>query len=219
MSESRRTDVHILLSQIWDSPHLEARLPYLYSPGRGWPVIPPDIAFLFRRFYEAQGYGGGDLNPPPRPGGPVCDASMNKFETDRIKKPPPTVPSIFAFVFVAEQAWTGRDESHATTEGQSASPPRKKTPIWAHDQASTTVRQSRTRQCWAPHPEERTIPPPTTTAGPRQSFNLGSESSGTRDCGGTHTALTKLSYFTTGGLPPISSSWRQAPNTHDETFF
>jgi hypothetical protein len=26
-------------------------------------------------------------------------------------------------------------------------------------------------------------------------------------------------YFTTGGLPPISSSWRQTLETHDQIFF
>jgi hypothetical protein len=36
-SESRRTLDHILLSQIWDSPNLESRSPYLYPPGTGWP--------------------------------------------------------------------------------------------------------------------------------------------------------------------------------------
>jgi hypothetical protein len=46
------------------------------------------------------------------------------------KTPPPIVPLLFAFVFVAEQAWTGRVESHVTTDGQSASPPLNKAHIW-----------------------------------------------------------------------------------------
>jgi hypothetical protein len=40
------------------------------------------------------------------------------------------VPPLFAFVFVAAQAWTDRVESHFTTDSQSASPPLKKVPIW-----------------------------------------------------------------------------------------
>jgi hypothetical protein len=36
-SESRGNHDHILLSQIRDSPKMEARIPYLYIPGTGWP--------------------------------------------------------------------------------------------------------------------------------------------------------------------------------------
>jgi hypothetical protein len=36
-SESRGTHDHILLPQIRDSPNLEARSPYLYIEGTGWP--------------------------------------------------------------------------------------------------------------------------------------------------------------------------------------
>jgi hypothetical protein len=37
-SESRGTHDDILLSQIRDSPNLEARSLYLYPPGTGWPI-------------------------------------------------------------------------------------------------------------------------------------------------------------------------------------
>jgi hypothetical protein len=40
-SESRRTHDHIVLSQIRDSPNLEARSPHLYPPGTGWPSYTP----------------------------------------------------------------------------------------------------------------------------------------------------------------------------------
>jgi hypothetical protein len=40
-SESRRTHDHILLSQIRDSPNLEARSQYSYRPGTGWPSYTP----------------------------------------------------------------------------------------------------------------------------------------------------------------------------------
>jgi hypothetical protein len=47
------------------------------------------------------------------------------------KTPPPTVSPLFALVFVAAQARTGRVEFHVTTDGQSASPPRNNAPVWS----------------------------------------------------------------------------------------
>jgi hypothetical protein len=40
-SESRETHDHILVSRIRDSSNLEARSPYLYPPGIGWPGYNP----------------------------------------------------------------------------------------------------------------------------------------------------------------------------------
>jgi hypothetical protein len=53
-SESRRTDDHILLSQIGDSPKLELGSPYLYPPRTGWLSYTPalgsiSVAFTARR--------------------------------------------------------------------------------------------------------------------------------------------------------------------------
>jgi hypothetical protein len=39
---------------------------------QGGLVIHPGTEFPFRRFYDSQGYGGGDSNPLLHPGGPVC---------------------------------------------------------------------------------------------------------------------------------------------------
>jgi hypothetical protein len=84
-SESRKTHDHILLSQIRDSPKLEPRSPYLYPPRTGWLSYTLRTGFFFRRFHDSQVYGGGNLNPPPHPVGPVCCAVMHKFEADGIK--------------------------------------------------------------------------------------------------------------------------------------
>jgi hypothetical protein len=83
--ESRRTHDHILLSQIRDSPKLELRSPHLYPQEQGGSVIAPGTGFPFHRFHDSQGYGGGNSNPPPHPGGPVCYALKYTFEVDRIQ--------------------------------------------------------------------------------------------------------------------------------------
>jgi hypothetical protein len=84
-SESHWAHDHILLSQIRDSPKLELRSPYLYPPRTGWLSYTPGIGLPLRRFHDSQGYGGGNSNPPPHPGGPVCYALTHKFEADQIK--------------------------------------------------------------------------------------------------------------------------------------
>jgi hypothetical protein len=57
-SESGGTYVRILLSQIRDSPKLEA--PYFHPPGTGWPNYTPQaLNSLFFPSYDSQGYGGG----------------------------------------------------------------------------------------------------------------------------------------------------------------
>jgi hypothetical protein len=50
-SESHRTYDHILLSQIWDSSHLEGHVPIF--------TYPQTLGSLFVAFYDSQGYGGG----------------------------------------------------------------------------------------------------------------------------------------------------------------
>jgi hypothetical protein len=60
--------------------------PRIYIPQEeGGPVIPPGTGFPFRRFHDSQGYGGGNSNPPPHSGGPICCALMHKFEADGIQ--------------------------------------------------------------------------------------------------------------------------------------
>jgi hypothetical protein len=102
-SESCRTCDRILLTPIPDSPNVEARSRYLH-----YPVIPQALGSLSIAFYDSHGYGGGDSNLPPHPGGPVCYPLTHKFEADRIQNTAPAVPPLFAFVFVAAQAWTGQ---------------------------------------------------------------------------------------------------------------
>jgi hypothetical protein len=105
--------------------------PRVYIPQKqGGPVIPQALCSLSVAFYNPQGYGGGDSNPSPHPGGTVCYAFTHKSMRTEYKTPPPIVPPLFAFVFFAAQARIDRVESHVTTDGQSASPPVKKALIW-----------------------------------------------------------------------------------------
>jgi hypothetical protein len=56
---------------------------------------------------------------------------INSRRTEYKTPPPPPQWCLnFAFVFVTTQAWTGPVESHVTTDGQSASQPLNKAPIW-----------------------------------------------------------------------------------------
>jgi hypothetical protein len=82
---------------------------------------------------------------------------------------PPTVPPLFAFVFIVAQAWIGRVESHVTTDRQSDSPPRNKAPIWdLRPEFHHCQTVAGTLMCGDPA-NERTGPPPLNAAGPRQS--------------------------------------------------
>jgi hypothetical protein len=54
-SESRGTHDRVLLSQIQDSPNLEARSQYLYPQEQSGPVIPPGTGFPFRRLLRFAG--------------------------------------------------------------------------------------------------------------------------------------------------------------------
>jgi hypothetical protein len=168
-SKSCRTQNHILLSQIWGSPNLEAKSPYLYPPGTGWPNYNPRHWSLSVAFYDSQGYSEGDLNPPPHPWGqsamPWC---INSGWTE-YKTPPPTVSPLFAFLFIDVEAWTGRVESHVTSDGQLARPLRNKAPIWSprrdfHHYQTVAGTQI---QC-APPTNERMGLPPTTASFPRK---------------------------------------------------
>jgi hypothetical protein len=59
-SKSRRTHVHILLSQIRDSPNLESQVPVFISPrNRVAQLYPEALGSLFVAPYDSQGYGGG----------------------------------------------------------------------------------------------------------------------------------------------------------------
>jgi hypothetical protein len=59
-SEPRGTNVHILLSQIRDSPNLEGQVPVFLSP-RNWVahLYPQALGSLFVASYNSQGSGGG----------------------------------------------------------------------------------------------------------------------------------------------------------------
>jgi hypothetical protein len=86
-SESRRPHDHVLLSQIRDSlPQPRTQVPVFISPrNRVTQLCPPVLGSLSVAFYDSQGYGGGNSNPPPHPGGPVCYALTHKFEGNRIQ--------------------------------------------------------------------------------------------------------------------------------------
>jgi hypothetical protein len=71
-SEFGRTHDHIVLSQIRDYPPPGAPRPVFISPrNRVAQLYPPALGSLSVAFYYSQGYGGGNLNPPPYSGGSV----------------------------------------------------------------------------------------------------------------------------------------------------
>jgi hypothetical protein len=118
-------------------PQPGGQVPLFISPrNRVAHLHPQALGSLSVAFYDSQGYGGRDSNPPPHTGRPIGYALTHKFEANRIKTPPPTVPPLFAFVFVAAQAWACRVKSSRVScydrrsVGQSTSPPRNKVSIW-----------------------------------------------------------------------------------------
>jgi hypothetical protein len=149
-------------------PHLGGQFALFISHrNRVAQLYPQALGSLSVVFHDSQGYGGGDSKSPPRPGRPVCYPLTHKIEADRIQNTAPTVPPLFAFVFVAAQARTGQVESHITTDGQLASPPRNKAPIWG-PLPDFHHCQTVAGPPMLPPPDQRMGPPPTTAAGPRQ---------------------------------------------------
>jgi hypothetical protein len=120
------------------------------------------------------------------------------------KTPPPLVPPLSAFVFVAVQTWPGRVEPHVTTDDQSASLPQNKAPIWSprpdfhHCQwvTGTLIRPLPPRTwAWVRRPQPL---PALASAG-----NLGSESRGTRH----HTPSSQIRDFPLRRLPRLAGPW------------
>jgi hypothetical protein len=71
---------HSLLSQIRDSPNLEGQVPVFISPrNRVAQLYPQALGSLSVAYYDSQGYGGDNSDPPPHPGGTVCYALTHKF--------------------------------------------------------------------------------------------------------------------------------------------
>jgi hypothetical protein len=59
-SESRRTQDHILVSQIRDSSNLKGRFPvFIFPRNRVALLYPKALGSLFVALYDSQGYGGG----------------------------------------------------------------------------------------------------------------------------------------------------------------
>jgi hypothetical protein len=190
-------------------PTWRARFPYLYYPVTGWPSYTPR-----------------NWNPFPSPfrtrrdtvevirsllhtleGQSAIPWRINSRRAE-YKTPPPTVPPLFAFVFVAGQAWTGRVESHVTTGGQSASPPRNKAPIWGsrpdfhHCQRLTgTLIRPPPPRTWGRVRRPKPLPALACAV------NLGSESRGTRD----HTPPSQIRDFPFRRFPgPAGPRWRHS---------
>jgi hypothetical protein len=53
------------------------------------------LGSLSAAFYDLQGYGGGEFNPPPHPGVLVCYALTHKIKADRIQNTAPNSASTF----------------------------------------------------------------------------------------------------------------------------
>jgi hypothetical protein len=87
------------------------QVPVFISPRNMVALLYPQaLGSLAVAFYDSQGYGGGDSNPPPHPGGPVCCPLTHKFETDRIQNTAPNSASNFC-VYIRCRAgmnWSSR---------------------------------------------------------------------------------------------------------------
>jgi hypothetical protein len=129
------------------------------------------------------------------------------------KTPPPTVPPLFAFVFVAAQARTGQVESsqvesHVKTDGQSASPPLNKAPLCGprpdfHHSQTVAGKPMR----GGPHLTRGRIRRPHPLPAIASAVTLGSESRGTRD----HTPPFHIRDFPLHRLPRLAGPrWRHS---------
>jgi hypothetical protein len=77
-------------------PQPEGQVPVLISPRKRMAQLYPQaLGSLSVAFYDSQGYGGGDSNQPPHPGGQVCYALSHKFEADWIQNTAPNSASTF----------------------------------------------------------------------------------------------------------------------------
>jgi hypothetical protein len=101
-SESCRTHDHTLLSQLRDSPNLEARFPYLYSPGTVWPSYTPRHWVPFPSPITTRKATVEVIRTCLHTLDGQSDMTLRKFKVDR--RPPRIVPPLFAFVFIATQA-------------------------------------------------------------------------------------------------------------------
>jgi hypothetical protein len=151
--ESRMIHDHSLLSHIRDSPNLEARSPYLYPSGTGWPRAL-------------------DLFPSPFT---TCRVRVEAIRTllhtlegqsasldEKIRGGPnskhrPQQCLHFWRSYSLPQVWTGRVESSLMLRPTVSRPvgPERKHPSGAHDQISTPDWQPRARRCGAPPPRPR----------------------------------------------------------------
>jgi hypothetical protein len=188
-------------TQIQDFPNMEAMSPYLYPPEQHGRVIPQALGSLSIALYDLQGYGGGDLNPPPHSGGPVCYSLMHKFEAEQIKNTAPNSASTFCVRIRCRTSmnWLSRVSCYdRRSAGQSA--PEQSTHL-----GPTTILPPPSRQSKPP-------PPPLTRGRVRlpqplpalsSTVNLVSESHGTRD----HTPLSQIRDFPLHRLPRPTRPW------------
>jgi hypothetical protein len=166
-SECYRPQDHILLSQIRDSANLEGQVTVFMSPSDRVAQLYPRHCVPFP-----------SPSTPRRAAVDVIQTSLHNLKGQSVmswrinsrrtecKIPPTTLPLLFAFVFVAAQAWTGRVDSHTTTDCRSVSQSRNKAAIWGSRHHCRTVAGL---FMWGAKSEEGTGPSLTTFAGPRQS--------------------------------------------------
>jgi hypothetical protein len=166
-SGSRGTHVHILLSQIRDSPNLEAQVSVKYIPQeQDYPVIPPDTGFPFCRLLGLAGLRWRYLTPPP----PVPNFRVQSYFTTGGL---PIINSSWR-----EAPWDSRPELYFPSDKIKVKVILRPTVIrpaslivkhwsWAYDQIFISVRQLQVCVCGALS-DERTGLPFTVAAGPRQ---------------------------------------------------
>jgi hypothetical protein len=153
----------------FETPPTWSTGPRVYIPQKqGGSVIPQAMRSLSVAFYDSQGYGGGDSNPPPHSGGLVCYALTHKFEADRIQNPAPNSASTFCVRIRcrAGMYWSSRVSCYdRRSVGQSA--PGQSTHLGPTTRFPPLL-ESYGHADTPPPKDVATGQSPTTAAGPRQ---------------------------------------------------
>jgi hypothetical protein len=130
-SESRRAHDHSLLSQIRDSPNLEASSPYLYPSGRGWPSYNPRHWIPFTSPLTTRRTTVEVIRTLLRT---LEKQSAITWRINSRRTEYKTSPQILPPLYIRIRCFAGRTgkvEFYVTTDGQSVSPPRNRAPIWS----------------------------------------------------------------------------------------
>jgi hypothetical protein len=194
----------------FECPQPGGQVPVFISPrNRVAQLFPQAPGSLSVAFYDSQVYCGGDLNPAPHPGGPVCYALKHKFEVDRIQNTAPNSTSTFCFRIRcrAGMYWSSRVSCHDRRwVGQSA--PEQSTHLGPKTRLTPLLdRGGHADAGRPPFPTRGRVLRPQPLPDLVSAVTLGSESRGTRD----HTPPSQIRNFSLHRLPRLTGQrWRHS---------